>query len=175
MKWGCTYKAQQPTKMYPHTPFPPLIHSCTPTCAHTSLGVCRQVGVSAPRKGVWEGRQALLPSAMGLQHSTGSHHCHAPLACTLASEINWKSHRMFLRNYANRLQIFRELLLQHCQMGPLLISAFWCGVVKSPRSPVRELSSTVQACLLLYLVLHFFQMEPEPLPPAPQLTANRSQ
>lgn len=90
-------------------------------CTHLS-GCAGRGGVSVPRKeGCGKGGRPLHPSGVGLQHSTGSHHCHAPLVYTSASEINWKSHQIFLNNHANRLQISRELLLQHCQISPLLI------------------------------------------------------
>lgn len=132
---------------------------CAPQLVHAPLSGCAgRCGCLPPEKGVWQGRQA--PPSL---------HTQPPLPCTHGfhishwdelekpSDISQESCKRapdFQRTFTSALWNLTTLNLMNNHS-----SAFWRGVTKSPRSPVRELRSTVQGCLLLYLVLPFFQME----------------
>lgn len=163
MKWGCTYKAEQLTKMYSCTPFPPLIHSW-PQLVYTPLSGCAcRCGCLPPEKGcekrvrhlhfiplhAAQRMQPPLPCTPGLYISQWDE-LEKPPAVSQESHKQSPDFQIIISALSNSTTL--DLMYNHS-------SAFWCEVVKSPRSPIGELRSTVQDCLLLYLVLHFFQME----------------
>lgn len=134
-------------------------------CTHLSQGVHAGVGVCPQKRGVrresgtstlplWCGAapqrmQPPLPCTPGLYISQWDE-LEKPSAVSQESPKQAPDFQIIISALSNSTTL--DLMHNHS-------SAFWCGVVKSPRSPIGELRSTVQDCLLLYLVPHFFQME----------------